>query len=151
MDFKKTHVRSVYFVIPVTVVLATMCYCWLVPGSPAWSAENSEEPAAATTVRIAQMRAVPDKWDLEANFKVFLGLLDEADKHEPDFFVTPEGWLDGYASPHESSTPEKLRGVAQDLESSPYLQRVSSEAKKRGIFICFGFTSLEGGNIYNAA
>ena len=53
--------------------------------------------------------------------------------------------------PTRNVDPEKLRGVAQDLESSPYLQRVSSEAKQRGMFICFGFTSLEEGRIHNAA
>jgi len=133
------------------IVVAAVGVCLIVQLSPSSSSENSGETGAGTTVRIAQMRAVPEKWNLEANFKVFLELLDEADKHKPDFFVTPEGWLDGYASPHKSSTPEKLRGVAQDLEGSPYLQRVSSEARKRGMFICFGFTSLEGGKIYNAA
>jgi len=136
------------FRITAAVVLVTIALCWLVP---TYSAANAKEPPGHTTVRIAQLRAVPEKWNLEANFKLFLKLLDQADKQQPDFFITPEAWLDGYAAADKTSTPEKLRGVAQDPENSPYLQRVSSEAKKRGMFICFGFTSLEGGKIYNAA
>ena len=65
--------------------------------------------------------------------------------------ITPECWLDGYAAPDKASTPERLREVAQDLERSPYLERVAQEAKKRRMYICFGFTSLENGQIYNAA
>ena len=84
------------------VALAAMSLCC--PERGASAEENAGQPAAHTTVRLAQMRAVPEKWNLEANFKVFLELLEEADKHEPDFFITPEGWLDGYASPHETST-----------------------------------------------
>ncbi len=112
---------------------------------------EEEEQQFENKVRLAQIRAVPEKWNVEANFDVFLELLEEADSHDPDIVITCEGWLDGYASPDKASTPERLRGVAQDLSSSPYLERVSAEAKKRGLFICFGFTSLEDGKIYNAA
>ena len=112
------------------------------------------QPAVATrtSARLALMQSVPEKWNLEANFEVFLRLLDEASKEKAEIFVTPEGWLDGYASADKGvSTPEKLRGVAQDLEASEYLQTVAEEARKRSMFICFGFTSLEDGKIYNAA
>jgi predicted amidohydrolase len=104
-----------------------------------------------TTVRIAQMRTVPVKWDLEGNFEVFLKYLAEADEVDAEIFITPEGWLDGYAAPDKASTPERILGVAQDLEKSPYIQRVAQEAKERQMWICFGFTSLENGKAYNAA
>lgn len=109
----------------------------------------SEKPG--DKVRVAQMRGVPEKWNVEANFEVFLAMLDKAQPERPDIFVTPECWLDGYAAPDKSSTPEKLRSVAQDVSNSPYLQRVSEEAKKRGMYICFGFTSFEDGKLFNAA
>ncbi len=100
-------------------------------------------------LRVALMQSVPVKWDLEKNFAVFLRLLDQASG--ADIFVTPECWLDGYAAPDKKSTVERLRGVAQDPASSPYLARVSEEARRRNMYICFGFTSLEKGCIYNAA
>ena len=103
----------------------------------------------ADRLRLALLQGVPVKWDLDANFQVFLGLLDAA--AGADLLVTPECWLDGYAAPDPASTPDRLRAVAQDPASSPYLQRVAEEARKRSLSICFGFTSLEDGAVYNAA
>lgn len=106
---------------------------------------------ARTWVRLALMKAVPTKWDLKANFDTFLRLLDEADKAGAEIFVTPECWLDGYAAADKASTPERLRMVAQNLDQSEYLRTVSAEAQSRSMFICFCFTSMENGNIYDAA
>jgi len=103
------------------------------------------------TVRLALMRGVPVKWNLEANFEVFLKQLAQAAPDRPDIFITPECWLDGYAAPDKASSVERLRSVAQNLDESPYLQRVAREAQQRQMFICFGFTSIENGRIYNAA
>lgn len=103
------------------------------------------------TARLALMQAVPEKWNLEANFDVFLRLLAQADRKGAQIFVTPECWLDGYASPDKESTVERLREVAQELETSPYLRRVAAEARKRSMYICFGFVSLEDDRLYNAA
>lgn len=114
------------------------------------AAATSLEPEK-TTARLALMQSVPEKWDLDANFEVFLEMIEQAGAQEADMLITPECWLDGYASPDKASTPERLREVAQDLERSPYLERVAQEAKKRRMYICFGFTSLENDQIYNAA
>lgn len=97
---------------------------------------------------LALLQGVPVKWDLEANFKTFLdGLTDAV---AADLYLTPECWLDGYAAPDKNSTPERLREIAQDPDTSPYLQRVAEEVKARGLYICFGFTSLVDGKIYNS-
>ncbi len=116
--------------------------------------ETQRPPQSAmekTTVRVAQMRTVPVKWELETNFATFLKYIAEADEQDAEIFITPEGWLDGYAAPDKDSTPERILGIAQDLQESPYMQRVAKEAKERNMWICFGFTSLEGGKAYNAA
>ncbi len=110
-----------------------------------------QAPPVRDTVRVGMMSGVPVKWDLDANFNTFLARLEEADAAGAEIFVTPECWLDGYAAPDAASTPEKLREVAQDLATSAYLKRVSDEAKARAMFICFGFTSIEDGKIYNTA
>ena len=114
---------------------------------------RQEAPAPSaperTSAKLALMQSLPVKWDLDQNFKVFLRLLDQAE--EADIFITPECWLDGYAAPDKASTPEKLRAIAQDPATSPYLKRVGEEAQRRGMHICFGFSSLEDGKIYNAA
>ena len=116
------------------------------------SASTNGQPAAIrTTVRLALMMGVPVKWDTETNFKTFVRILDDAGDARAELFVTPECWLDGYGAPDKASTPERLRGVAQNLSSSPYLKQVAEEARKRSMAICFGFVSEEDGKIYNAA
>ena len=107
--------------------------------------------AEAKTVRIAMMHGVPEKWGVEANFKVFLEQVEVAAKGEADVMITPECWLDGYAAPDKKSTPEKLRAIAQDLEESDYLKQVSALAKQHKMQICFGFSSLENDQVYNTA
>lgn len=107
--------------------------------------------AEAKQVRIAMMHGVPDKWGVEANFKVFLEQVEVAAKGKADVMITPECWLDGYAAPDKKSTPKKLRAMAQDLAESDYLKQVSALAKKHKMQICFGFSSLEEGQVYNTA
>ena len=114
-------------------------------------AGTNHMPSEPQTVRLALMHGVPAKWDLDANMNAFLDALARAVPHRPEIFITPECWLDGYAAPDKDSTPERLRAVAQDPQRSPYLQRVAEEAKKNSLYICFGFTSVEEGRIYNAA
>jgi len=178
---------------------------------------------APGTVRLALMQSMPDKWDTERNFATFLRMLDEA--AGADIFITPECWLDGYAAADPASTPDRLKGVAQELPAGPqgagpdpligdaapgttlrvagtslrapgtslraqrsnpehrtepvdragllrcarndvitahprdlalraagseYLRRVADEARRRRMTICFGFTSIEEGRLYNA-
>ncbi|MCA9230961.1 MAG: carbon-nitrogen hydrolase family protein [Planctomycetales bacterium] len=103
------------------------------------------------TVRLALMQTVPAKWELDKNFDVFLKMLDVASDEQAEVFVTPECWLDGYAAPDKSSTPAKLQAIAQPLVGSKYLDRVAAEARKRSMYICFGFTSLEDHKIFNAS
>jgi predicted amidohydrolase len=118
------------------------------------SAVPAAEPSAdkdPQKLRLALLRAVPVKWALDANFKTFLTGVDLAAEQKAELLITPECWLDGYASPAADSTPERIRGIAQDLNSSPYLVQVAELARKHRMSICFGFTSLEEGQAYNAA
>jgi len=114
-------------------------------------AETAAEEPAPQPVRLALMHGVPAKWGVEANFAVFLECLAQATAEKADIFITPECWLDGYAAPDKESTPERLRTVAQDFESSEYIQRVANEARDRSMMICFGFTSIEDGKIFNTS
>jgi beta-ureidopropionase len=129
--------------------LAAWCLWLIVPSLLA----AAEPPATkdAGKVRLALMRAVPVKWDLDANFKTFLAAVDLAAEQKAELLITPECWLDGYASPAKDSTPERIREIAQDRDESPYLAKVAELAKQHGLSICFGFTSLEKGRAYNAA
>jgi predicted amidohydrolase len=135
---------------------------WIVMTSPRTGCAQEEGSAGSvepktgaeqfrTHARLAMLRAVPVKWDLDANFKVFLQGVDLAAQHQAEIVITPECWLDGYASPDKTSTPERIRGIAQDLQTSPYVKQVADAARAHHLFICFGFTSLEEGQAYNAA
>lgn len=103
------------------------------------------------TVTVAQMRGVPVKWDIDANMATFVAQAHAAGAEKPDVFITPECWLDGYAAPDEGSTREKLMEVAQPLKGSPYLDKVAELAKQYNMWICFGFSSLEDGKLFNTS
>ena len=118
---------------------------------PTAAVQEKDTTPAKSKATLALMRGVPAKWNLDQNFDMFLRMAEEAAAKKVDIFITPECWLDGYAAPDKASTPDKLRAVAQDLETSPYLRRVAETARANGMYVCFGFTSLEHGNIYNAA
>ena len=115
-----------------------------------WSASLSAMELE-NEVRLALLRAVPEKWNLEKNFSVFEEAVVKAAESKARLFITPECWLDGYASPDPDSSIERLLTISQDLESSPYLESVAKLAKKHHMWICFGFTSLENGQAHNAA
>jgi len=94
----------------------------------------------------------PKKWDLAANFRVFLDIAERAAAAKVDLLITPECWLDGYAAADPKSTRDRLeREAAQRLDASEYLARVRREAVEKGMHILFGFTSLDGGKIRNSA
>lgn len=118
---------------------------------PAPVAVKSASSTKQNQVRIGLMRGVPEKWNLEKNFAVFKDQFQKAVAQDVDIFLTPECWLDGYAAPDKASTPEKLRGIAQELDDSEYLAEVSRLAAEHGVHICFGFSSLESGEIFNTA
>jgi predicted amidohydrolase len=124
---------------------------WAAFTSGSLGQDLSKSETVEESVRLGLMRGVPEKWNLEGNFAVFLERLEEAHAQGAQVFITPECWLDGYAAADPASTRERLRSVAQDLTASPYLKRVSEEAARRKMLICFGFTSLEGERLYNAA
>jgi predicted amidohydrolase len=97
------------------------------------------------------LRGVPEKWNLEHNFGIFEQAVTKAASSEADLLITPECWLDGYASPDDESSVTRLIEISQPLESSDYLKTVSRLARENGLWICFGFTSLEDGEPHNAA
>jgi len=97
------------------------------------------------------MRGVPQKWQPETNFAAFVGMLEVAAAEGVDLMVTPECWLDGYAAADKESGPVRLRDVAQEPGASSYLQSVAGKAREHAMYVCFGFTGMVGGKLYNAA
>ena len=102
-------------------------------------------------VRLGMLRGVPEKWNLKTNFSVFQKAVVKAGESNVDILITPECWLDGYASADPDSTVSRLVKISQDPNKSPYLKMVSKLARENDLWICFGFTSLENGKPHNAA
>ncbi|QDU09408.1 carbon-nitrogen hydrolase family protein [Gimesia aquarii] len=132
--------RSWCFLIVITLI-----------GTQTGLAKEKTKPSARNRVRLALMRAVPEKWKLESNYQLFEKAVSQAAQKKADVLITPECWLDGYASTAKDSTPEKIHTVAQPLDQSKYLKNVARLAKKHHMFLCFGFTSLEKGRAFNAS
>lgn len=102
-------------------------------------------------LKLGLFQHVPVPWMFDENFAVFLHALDAASESGIELLVTPECFLDGYASPDAQSTRERLFGIAQEVSKSGYLERVGQEAKNRRMSIVFSFSQKDGSKLYNAA
>ena len=108
-------------------------------------------PLEQRRVRIGMLKAMPAKWDPEANWAEFEQQFGRHRDSGLDVFVTPECFLDGYAVTEADWTVRKFRGVAQTVGESLYVRRVQDLARSARTHIVFGFTELKNGRFYNAA
>ena len=106
---------------------------------------------AEERVRVGLFTAMPVKWDLETNWRVFEETVARHAGERPDVIVTPECWLDGYAVAAKDWTPEKFAAIAQEEATSPYIAKVRQMAEKYRAAILFGYTEKRDGKYYNAA
>ena len=53
-------------------------------GGPAISSGEDDN------IRLALLRGVPEKWNLESNFKIFEQAVIKADSSQADILITPE-------------------------------------------------------------
>jgi predicted amidohydrolase len=102
-------------------------------------------------VRLGLFTAVPEKWQLEVNYRTFERVFLAHVNHRPDVVVTPECFLDGYAVAAKDWTPERFAQVAQEVENSEYIARVRRLAETHKTAILFGFTEKDKGKYYNCA
>jgi predicted amidohydrolase len=112
------------------------------------------QPAAAQTppnVRLGLFTAMPEKWNLQANWQTFERTFLAHAAENIDVVVTPECFLDGYVASAKDWTRNRFEQIAQDVETSPYIARVRELAEKHKTAILFGYTEKSGGKIYNCA
>ena len=98
---------------------------------------------------IAMLKDVPQKWEADRNWDVFESQF-EIHATDADVFVTPEGYLDGYATTEEDWTAERFATVAERVEDSERVDRLCVLAKESGTAIVFGLTQILDGRFYNA-
>jgi predicted amidohydrolase len=102
-------------------------------------------------IRVAQVRAVPQKGDLEENFRTLQAILDELDDASFDVLITPECFLDGYIVTEASVTAADLGQYAIDPHHSPYVDALSEWARRRSVWAVFGCTRIAPEGCYNTA
>ena len=79
-------------------------------------------------LRVAQIRIVPEKGNMEKNFSMLLRTLKALEKNRPDVVITPECFLDGYVSTEDSVTKQSITRYAIDPTTSHYTKAISSMA-----------------------
>ncbi len=104
-----------------------------------------------TILRIAQIKAVPVKGDLSANFDTLMATLDALAFEELDVVVTPECFLDGYVSTEKHVTRDSMLEYGVDPAASPYVKEAAAWAAANETWLVFGCVRLEAGSAYNTA
>lgn len=89
-------------------------------------------------VRIAQIKVVPEKGELERNHAALMATLERVAAERPDVVVTPECFLDGYVSTEEWVTADSIGRFAVEPESSPYVAAVRRWADAASAWVVFG-------------
>ncbi len=104
-----------------------------------------------TRIRIAQIRIVPEKRNLQANHDKLMSALAELDSASADVVVTPECFLDGYVAPEDRINSKNIKDYAIDPSSSPYVRGLSEWARDNSTWVVFGCTRLSTRGVYNTA
>jgi omega-amidase len=104
-----------------------------------------------TKIRIAQIRIVPEKGNLEGNHEKLMSVLGDVAREDVDVVVTPECFLDGYVSTENSVTRDTITDYAIDPLKSPYVDDVSAWSRENAAWVVFGCTRLSPEGVYNTA
>ena len=104
-----------------------------------------------THIRIAQIRIVPDKGNLEGNHEKLMSVLGEVAREDVDVIVTPECFLDGYVATEDSVTWDNINEFAVDPLNSPYVDDVSAWSCENAAWVIFGCSRLSPEGVYNTA
>ncbi|MFC1452349.1 carbon-nitrogen hydrolase family protein [Verrucomicrobiota bacterium] len=104
-----------------------------------------------TSIRVAQIRIVPEKGNLEGNHERLMSSLGDIARGSVDVVVTPECFLDGYVSTEDWVTRDNIRDYAVDPRDSPYVDAASAWARENGAWVVFGCSRLSPEGVYNTA
>ena len=104
-----------------------------------------------TSIRIAQIRIVPEKGKVAANSKKLMSVLSDLTKRDVDVVVTPECFLDGYVSTEDWVNSDNIRNYAIDPSDSPCVDSVSAWARENSAWVVYGCSRLSPEGVYNTA
>ena len=111
----------------------------------------SEDEAAISKIRVAQIKVYPDKGKMKVNHRRLNNILRDIEKEVVDVVVTPEGFLDGYVSTEKSVTKEDMVGYAIDPVRSEYARAVSNWARQNKAWVVYGCTRKAADGVFNTA
>jgi len=151
------HMRHVMISVPIRRrYLNKMAYqpvlrllVFLLGMAAALPAQNHARPS--DKLRLGLYTAMPVRWDLDANWATFERTVLAHAADRIDLIVTPECYLDGYVVEARDWEPQRFAGVAQDVETSPYVKRLRALAAQKKTYIVLGFTERLRGKIYDSA
>jgi len=103
------------------------------------------------SIRVAQVRVLPEKGNLQGNFQALTFVLDQLEDESFDVLITPECFLDGYVVTETSVSAAALLNYAIDPHKSPYTQALAAWASRRGVWVIFGCTRRVSEGAYNTA
>jgi predicted amidohydrolase len=113
---------------------------------------TTENEAALSTIRVAQVKVYPQKSQLEANHQKLMGILKSIEKDEHvDVVVTPEGFLDGYVSTEKSVTKEDMIKYAIEPLASEYARAISDWAGRNKAWLVYGCARKAADGVFNTA
>ena len=102
--------------------------------------------------RVGLIKAVPKKWNIEKNWKIFEKLALLATERGAQIICTPECFLDGYVAPKAMNrSMEQFNRIAQTLDGDNYLSKARDFANTHSVHLVFGFTERAEKGCYNAA
>jgi predicted amidohydrolase len=112
----------------------------------------TDDKAAISTIRVAQVKVYPQKGQMRANHRKLMDILKGIEKNEDvDVVVMPEGFLDGYVSTEQSVTKNDMIEYAIDPFSSEFTRAVSKWAGRNKAWIVYGCTRKSADGVFNTA
>ena len=86
-------------------------------------------------LRIAQIKAYPQKGDLHANHERLVSILRQVQEHRPDVVVTPECFLDGYIVTEDWLSGENLANYPSSYSYASTSRIVNRDALRAGTML----------------
>jgi len=102
-------------------------------------------------IRLAQVKVIPEKGNLEANHRRLMGVLAELAEEKLDVVVTPEGFLDGYVATEEQVTRQTIGRYAVDPNDSPYVREAAGWAARHRAWLILGCARVTQEGVTNSA
>jgi predicted amidohydrolase len=102
-------------------------------------------------VRVCLLKILPEKGNLDANFRKLADLVEKIPDDGIDVFITPECYLDGYVVTEERVTAKNLSRYGVSEDDGGYLEKIRGLFQGRNSWLIFGCTESNQRGAQNAA